>query len=168
MGSVLHWVGFGLRALAPTVLTATLVLLSIVPWQLPLPNMAAPSVALMAVYYWGINRPVLLPPVIVFAIGLMQDTLGGDPIGLNALILLLAVAMVRRQRRFFLDKPFAVQWWGFMMVAAGAELVAWSVAAFLAGQVVDPAPSMYRLTLNILIYPILAWVFGLIGRGVPE
>ena len=163
----LQRLGFGIRSLAPFVLTSFLVLLGVVPWSMPAPDLAG-GVALIAVFYWALHRPELLPPIAIFAIGLVQDSLSGGIMGLTPLILLSAHGVVRAQRRFFHGKPFVVAWWGFLMVAAGAGAMTWAVTALFAQAVVDPAPAVRHAVVTILVYPLFSWLFGLVRRTLPD
>ncbi len=149
-----------LLGLAPLVLTLALVFLGVLPW--PVPNFApvTPCLTLMAVYYWTIYRPELLPPSATFLVGLVQDGLSGTPLGLNVLLLLLAHGVVVSQRRFFYGKTFLVEWWGFMLVAPGVMLVGWLLASLYNGALMAPGPIGVQLLLTIAFYPCLAWLFA--------
>ena len=78
----------------------------------------APALPLIAVFYWTLYRPDLMPPVAAFVIGLLQDILGGLPLGVSACVLVGVHAAVNTQRRFFIGKSFAVVWLGFALVSA--------------------------------------------------
>lgn len=156
----------GLWALLPFILTVTLVLGGIARWPLPDPVSIPPEFGLIAVFYWGVHRPGVLPLVLVFAIGLIQDLLGGDPIGLNVLIYLVACTAIRASRDFFEDKPFVIEWVGFVLMAGIAGCVTWGVMSALAGTLIVPAPAIARFVLDIAIYPIIAWIFSMIRRGM--
>lgn len=150
----------GIRGLTPFVTTLALVLLGTLP--LPLPGFATvmPWLTLMAVYYWSIYRPDLLPLVATFLLGLVQDSLGGTPLGLNVSVLLVVQGVVVSQRRFFHGKTFLVEWWGFMLVAPGAALAAWVLVSLYFGVLVGPQPLAIQVLLSIALYPCLAWLFA--------
>jgi rod shape-determining protein MreD len=156
----------GLWALVPFILTVLLVLGGIARWPLPDPISIPPEFGLIAVFYWGLHRPAVFPLVAVFAIGLVQDLLGGDPIGLNALVYLFAYTVIRNRRDFFDHKSFMIEWGGFLVMAAAAGCAVWLVMSALAGSFIEPAPAIARFVLNCAIYPILAWIFGMIRRGM--
>ena len=113
------------RNLIPFALSLLLVIIGTLPLQIPGYGLVAANLALMSVFYWSVYRPDLLPPWVAFLIGLLQDILVGTPPGLNALVLLLARAMVVSQGRVFRGKSFLVMWWGFAMVALGAQVLVW-------------------------------------------
>src|SRR6202051_5119536 len=101
--------------IATTLLAAIIAILPV-----PVPGYAAltPAFTLMAVYHWTIYRPDLLPSLGLFAVGLAQDMLAGTPIGVGALVLLLARAAVLRYRRYFVNRPFPFVWAGFTLLGA--------------------------------------------------
>src|SRR6266516_5881568 len=115
--------------IATTLLAATIAILPV-----PVPGYAAltPAFTLMAVYHWTIYRPDLLPPIGVFAIVFALDLLGGAPVGVGALVLLLARAAVLRVRRYFINRTFPFVWTGFTLLAAAAMLLLWALHCLVA------------------------------------
>ena len=159
-------IGHAFRLTLPFLLVLVLVVSSIAPWRLPLPDIAPPAFGLMAVFYWGVYRPEVLPAAAVFLLGLLQDILGAEPLGLNALILLIAYGLMRSQRRFLIGKPFPVIWWGFALLAALAGFAAWLATSAMIGQFLDPSPALLRLVVNTFVFLPVAWIFGWMRRGV--
>ncbi|MCP4329329.1 MAG: rod shape-determining protein MreD [Alphaproteobacteria bacterium] len=153
-------------AVMPFILTVALVLVGIAQWPLPSPVSTPPQFGLIAVFYWAIHRPGVLPVVAVFVIGLIQDTLGGDPIGLNALIYLFAYSILRANGHRFEDKSFFVEWAAFAATAAAAVFLTWIVMSLRAEAFLGLGPALTRFALDLAVYPIFAWIFGLIRRGM--
>lgn len=152
------------RVTAPVATTLVLVLVSIVPGVLPGMSTVAPNLPLMAVFYWSVYRPDLMPFGVVFLMGLLSDVLTGAPLGLGALTLLLAAWMVSSQRRFLLRRPFFIQWIGFCLVAAAALMVEWAAACLWATAWIDPHPQAFRTLLTAAIFPVPGWAFIQIHR----
>ena len=148
------------RSVAPLTLCIGLLILAVLPIRLPGFGRVAPDVALIAVFYWSVYRPDLFPAAAAFFLGLFNDVLIGGPLGASAFVLLLAHCLVRSQRRFFVGKSFAVVWWAFGMVAAGAGLIAWLVAMALALVPVNVMPAIFRCVLTVALYPFLTWLFA--------
>ena len=96
------------RHLAPFLTSVLLVMFSALPVYLPGYGQVAVDVGLMTVFYWAIYRPDLFPAICAFLLGIWQDILVGSPIGLHALILILANWAIMSQRTFFQGKSFAV------------------------------------------------------------
>lgn len=150
-----------LRGLVPVTATFALVLIAVVPLGIPYFAPVTPLFTVMAVYYWTIYRPDLLPSYAVFAAGLMQDVLSGEPVGLMALVLLLVHGVCLSQRRVLAGKSFLVGWFGFSLVAAGAAFVSWLLVSIYYTQLVDPLPGAVQLGASVALYPVLAHLFGL-------
>jgi len=156
------------RKLTPFLLSVVLVILNLIPLQLPGYAAVSPHFALMAVYYWALHRPSLLPSGAVFLIGLLQDFLSGGPIGQNAAILILVYVVAVSQARFFYGKSFFVVWWGFMMVSLGVAAAEWLIACLLSGFLLAPEPALFECAMNIAAYPILGWLFVQVHRTLPR
>jgi rod shape-determining protein MreD len=156
----LRRLSLAIRGTVPLILALALVLLSVVAYGVPDLAVVTPSFGTMAVYYWAIYRPDLLPAPAAFLIGLAQDVLGGGPTGLMALVLLLVHAVTVSQRRVFVGKSFLVGWWGFAIIASGAGLLTWLAAAAWFGALPPVAPSAYQTLLTIVLYPCIAWLFS--------
>ena len=65
------------RKLTPFLFTLALVIINLIPLHLPGYAAISPNMVLMAVYYWALHRPSLMPAIAVFIIGLSQDFLSG-------------------------------------------------------------------------------------------
>ncbi len=65
------------RGLSPFAFTVLLVMIGMVP--IGVPNFAPimPALGLIAVFFWLVHQPDLMPAWAVFLVGLIQDLLGG-------------------------------------------------------------------------------------------
>ncbi len=154
------------RNLWPVALTLVLVILSQIPVRLTDSTPVVPALAMIAVYYWTIHRPDLMPVWAVFLIGLFQDLLGGGPMAIGILTLLAVQAMVASQRRFFASASFFVIWLVFLLFAAGAQALLWLLASAYAGLALEPGPVAFQYLLTIAVYPCLAWIFAQAQRVI--
>ena len=111
----------------------------------------------MAVYYWSVHRPELLPFGTVFLIGLVIDTLTGGTLGFNALMLLLVSAFMRPQQRHLAERGFAVHWVIFMIVVTLFEFLRWILMAAIAQKFLSLGDPALRVLLAIALYPCLSW-----------
>ena len=147
------------RKMTPFGLTVALVLLSVLPLHVPGFARVMPLLPLMAVYHWAVNRPLLMPAYVVFAIGLLQDTLTGAPLGINALVFLVVYGGIVGQRRFLVGKSFAVIWLGFAIVAIGASLMNWFLVSLFHTTLVEADSLLFQYLLSLGVFPLLTWVF---------
>ncbi len=150
----------GLRGLTPFVLTIGLVLISVLPIPVPGTSPITPALTLMAVYYWSVYRPDLLPIAATFIIGVVQDTLSGAPLGMTSLVLLSVQGVVMAQYRFFNGRTFMVEWWGFLVIAPGAITAAYLLATIYSGTLLSVRPFGFQLMLTVALYPCIAWLLA--------
>lgn len=154
------------RNLAPMFLCIALVMISALPVNLPGYGRIAPNLALIAVFYWAIFRPDLVTQSGAFAIGLFQDILGGTPLGLQALVLLLVHHAVVSQQRFFAGKSFPVVWWAFATTAAAAGGAIWIATMALNFTLLDPTPAFFQFPLTVAFCPFLTWLLARVHHAV--
>ncbi len=154
------------RNIVPVVITLFLVFIGVAPIPVPYYAVVAPSLPLMAVYYWVVLRPDLMPRTAVFAIGVVHDALTGVPLGVSALVLLLAHAILSSQRRFLVGKSFWVFWLGFVMLAPAAGALTWLLMTLLRGALVAPDATLFNVLMTIAVFPLLAWLLFHMQRAL--
>ncbi len=164
--NALHRLDRTARNLAPFALVLGLVVIATLPLRLPGYDATAPNVALIAVFYWAIHRPDLLPAPAAFLIGVWQDLLVGAPLGINALLLLVAHRVVSAQRRILIGKSFAVMWWAFAVTAFAAALGLWLLTMAFHAAALGPEPALIQILSTIAAYPFLTWPFAWVQHAV--
>jgi rod shape-determining protein MreD len=153
--TALPWAG-----LLPAASTAFAMLLSIQPVHLAGYSALAPAFTLMAVYHWTVYRPDLLPPLLLFTIGAIQDLLCGGTPGVTALLLLLTRPILLGARRHFVGRPFPFVWAGFTLLTGGAMLFSWALQSLLTGQLIEFRSVVFRGVLTVSIFPIASFLLG--------
>lgn len=148
------------RGLAPLTLTLVLILLTMVPLQIPDFAPVIPSLALIAVYYWAVHRPDLMTIWIIFLIGLFEDLLSGGYVGVGILALLLVHVVVDTQRRIFVRASFQMLWMLFGVVAAITMYLIWLLNCMLHGRFLDVSPMLFQYLTTVAVYPCMAWLFA--------
>lgn len=159
-------VNSGVARAIPIATTVLAAVIAILPVQVPGYAALTPAFALMAVYHWTIYRPDLLPPIGLFAVGLAEDLLAGAPIGVSALVLLLARAAVLRYRRYFINRTFPFVWTGFTLLSAAAMLVVWALHCIVSLTFFDLRATVFRAVLTIAIFPVASFVLGRTQRAL--
>lgn len=152
--------------LTPFVVSLVLILLSAIPIQVPAVGAVAPNLGLVAVFYWTVYRPDLMPAIAVLPLGLWQDLLNGAPMGLNALTLLIVYGVIVFQRTFFRGKSFLVVWWAFGLTAAFAAFVFWLAVIGWHFRYVDPTPLALQVVLTLTVFPFLYWLLSRVQRSI--
>jgi rod shape-determining protein MreD len=152
------------RYMMPAITTMFLALLNVVPLGLPALSDVMPVVMMMAVFYWSVYRPDLMPPVVVFFLGLSQDILLGNPMGLMALTLLAIHGVTLTQRHAFLGKPFFIAWLGFAVISAGGFVLMWLMTCILAAELLMTPAVLFQFLMTTVSFPLAAWVFVRVHR----
>ena len=145
-----------------------LLLLSLFPLRLHGYGEVRPFFMLMAVYYWAIFRPTLLPPTATFVAGLVLDLAIAVPVGLNALTLVGVRTLTSLQQKFMLSQKFVVMWACFALVAFGAALFQWGVFCLLNWQVTAFKPSAISALLTALLFPAVALPLYIVNRALDD
>lgn len=139
----------------PVVFTTLAVLMTMVPFGLSSAVLAPPSFGLVAVFLWAVYRPDLLPPAVVFAMGLLQDLLWGGPLGLWAFVFLASYLLSETQRLVLIGQGFGFMWAGFGMVAGVAGILSWLAASAYYGQFVPLVPVLVQAVLSLAVFPLI-------------
>ena len=147
------------RSLAPFALTVLLIVFGMVP--LGVPNFAPimPALGVIAVFFWLVYRPDLMPAWAVFLIGLIQDLLGGGALGVGVFVLLVVYAALAGQRRYIAQASFFLVWLAFVPVAAGAFVLTWLFNSLIADALLAPGPAAFQYLSTVAFYPCIAWLF---------
>ena len=153
-----------LRAFLPLMSSLVLGLAGLTPLGLPHMELVSPPLALMAIFYWSIFRADLVSMAGAFLIGLAIDLLSGGPLGLNALMLLLAHELGVSQRRVFLGSSFLVNWVAFALVVSAVILVGWAAISLLNWTLLPAMPRLAQWALSLALYPPVYWLLSRIER----
>lgn len=155
------------RRFLPAGLSLLFVLVTVLP--VPVPGYASlvPMLALSAVFFWAVHDPRLLPPVVVFAIGLIQDSLSGAPMGTGTVVLLAVYGITVAQRRVFRNRSFIQVWAGFTLVAVAAVALQWLLTVAVDGAFVPPRILLFQSVLTVAVYPLVTWILHRAQRLLP-
>lgn len=162
--SPLGWVvGVG----AAHAILAVLFLLNLTSFSVAHTAEIKPFFVLMAVYYWSVCRPTLLPPAAVFAIGVVMDVLSGLPAGLTAAILVAAQWLVCGQRRYLLGQSYAVLWTGFAITCAAAAFAQWGLFGLTRLAWPSPVPVAVSCGVGMLLFAPVSFFLHQVHRILP-
>lgn len=156
------------RNVTPSLLLLFLVVLGQLPFSLPGDSAVTPYFVLMAVFYWGLHRPDVLPAAIVFVVGLLQDALEGEPFGVNAFVLIAVYWFVASQQRHLSEWSFVILWIVFAVVALVAETMRWLLVSLLTTSMIAPWPITFEFLMTVALYPVLTIAFVLAQKTLPR
>ena len=167
-GSPWHSLDTAARNITPSLILLFLLILGQLPFSLPGDSAVTPYVLMMGVFYWGLHRPDLLPASVVFAIGLLQDALEGEPFGVNAFVLIAVYWFVASQQRSVGERTFLGLWLVFALVALSAETLRWLLVSLLTVTAIAPWPILFEFMTTVALYPVLTLAFALAQRALPR
>ena len=145
-----------------------LILLSVAPLRLPFAGQVTPPLGLIAVYFWALNRPGLLPPSVVFVLGLLQDAIAGTPLGTSSLIFLLVHWATGSLRRYLAGADFLMKWGVFAVLSLIMPIIELMVFAFLVQGKLPVQAELYRLLLGWGLFPVVAGlILSVSARALP-
>ena len=154
------------RRLVPVSTVFLLILIGALPVQIPHYGAVAPMLSLCGVVYWTLSRPQLMPASIAFVLGLIQDIVGMSPMGLHALLYVVAWAMVDQQRKFLYGRPFILLWLSFCLVVVVVQSLAWTSYSLLHMIVVAAQPAIVSALLTMTAFPVVATIAMMIDRAL--
>ena len=145
-----------------------LFILSAVPLQVAHLGEVRPVFMLMAVYYLAILRPSLLPPPLVFIIGLVLDLISAYPLGMNALVLVVSQWLAKSQRKFLSGQSFLVIWAGFAIVALFSGLAQWLLFSLFNLTVVPVKSTFISFVLSVFLFPVMALLLSAVHKVLAD
>lgn len=155
----------GLRAM-PFFLAIFFVLINALPLGIPEFSRVIPFLSIILVYYWSIYRPDLFSAWMALIVGLLQDFLGGGPVGLMALILLGVQGICLSQRRIVLSGGFLTGWGAFGIICSAAAAAIWIISSLYYVNVFSVIPVLAQCFLTVALYPLVAWILGRAERRI--
>ena len=154
-----------LRNAIPSGIAVIMTLLSVIVWPLPYLGPVMPPLAFIALYYWSTHRPDLFPPGLVFTLGILNDIVQGLPMGVSALLFVIAHQVIIQKRRFFTGHSFFMLWSGFAIAATAMMIAEWLVIAVVRWQVAPFLPVLIQTVLAIVLFPLPCWVLNRLQRA---
>lgn len=150
------------------VILAFLTLLLMANWVLPYFNVLKPQIVLVAVFYWTLYRPTLMPPWIILAIGLILDAMNpAMPMGTHAFSYLLIAGLLKPRRRMLMGQPFMMVWVAFIAVVI-TDMVLKCLTIGLFGQIhINLGTIVINALATTLLFPILLLALVSVHRLLP-
>lgn len=118
----------------------------------------APILGMCGIFYWALYAPNLLPMLLVFLLGALQDMIWGQTLGLNAVGFVLLYQAVQSQHHFLSDRSFGLVWAGFILLSGLITFGQGMLVALF--QPVDFHLLGMTMLVSVLLFPV---VYGLLA-----
>lgn len=155
---------FGVSSILPFLTILFLIIIMVLPYNIPLIGDIMPFLTMIGVYYWSVFKPELLPTSAVFILGLLQDVLLGSPLGLMPLLLIIVQQFIFFQGRQFLERDFIFNWFVFVMLVIGFGFLSWGIASLYFKVLLDYFGVLGQILLTIAFYPVVTWALGWVRK----
>ncbi len=147
---------------------AFLFLMNLIALPVPYLGLVKAQFFLMAIYYWSIYRPTLLPTWLCFGLGLVLDAVMGMPLGMQSLAFVLVHGIVRDQRRFLTGQNYISVWAAFVLVVLAATLLQWMLYGFVNGRVwTAPVSLTANIVMTLFLFPAVSLGLTATHRMLP-
>lgn len=155
--------------IVPPVTLFVLMVISTMPSNMTLHLYAAPFLAIMGIYFWSIHRPDAMPLLLLFALGILNDLLVGEPLLGSSAFLFVGVGWgIASQTSFFRAQNFITLWFGFIVIAAALILIQNILSYLFLSTSLPFDADIMALLVNALLYPVVASVLSLIWFGLAK
>lgn len=118
-----------------------------------------PIISTMAIFYWAAFWPELMPKVIVFIIGIVQDAIQGMPFGFSSLSLLILWFAIYSQRRFISGESFIGIWLIYIVAVAIYMVINLLVISLYFKHMIFSHDLITVWLMNCILYPIFHYIF---------
>lgn len=117
-----------------------------------------PLLPLITLFIWSTIRPYFIPPVVIFAVGILQDLLTGGAMGVWAFAYLVALTSMRVRKEDATTRDMGPLWFRFVATTAIAVGVAWIVGSLANGSPAPIQPMAIEAAASVLMFPLIALV----------
>lgn len=168
---ILTWtqrLGLGVRFLLPLATFALFFVLNVVSVPMPYHALVKIPFLLMALFYWSVHRPSIVPPIFAFILGVLLDLLLLSPIGTHALLFVGFTWLVRDQRKVLTGQSFIVVWIGFAVALSIVSFAEWIVMSLLGWSWMPIGSPIMQIVLGVFLYPVMSSFLHFIHRFLPR
>lgn len=143
------------------------ILADLIAFQIPYFQNVRPCFTVMALFYWSIYRPTLMPTWLAFIIGILIDLLSGLPVGMNAMSYVIVQYLVSGQRKMFMGQPFISVFFGYALVSGVVVLLQWIIFGIVTQIWVPVLPVFGMGLLGIAFFPIALLMMNATHKILP-
>jgi rod shape-determining protein MreD len=137
----------------PAAIIILMLLLSAVLSHIAGLGQVMPLLTLINIYYWSVFYPGMLPYWLLFTLGILQDTLTGQPLGFSSFINIIFAWMLTGRLHMLIPPSFAMLWLRFALSACAMVLLEWVVMGIYYGRILPfNMPALQWLS-SCLAYP---------------
>jgi len=123
-----------------------------------------PIFLLIIVFYWSMHRPSIIPPVLIFFIGLLQDMILEYPIGLHSILYLTVYFLISRQRVFLMGQSYTNIWLFFSLTTFLFGVCEWLFFSIRYLTFFDISTVLLSVAVTVFLYPVVNFLMLFLNR----
>lgn len=123
-----------------------------------------PIFLLIVIFYWSVYRPTILPPVLIFIIGLVQDLIYEYPLGLHSILYLCVYFLITRQRIYLMGQSYLNLWFFFSLTILSFVSIEWLFFSVRYFQIFGGTSLFFSALITIFLYPIVSLLLIFLNR----
>jgi rod shape-determining protein MreD len=166
--SELSSVEAGARRLVPALTLAAAGLLDLVPWSGGLGTLPSPSLLLVTVAFWALERPELVPPWLLFGLGLAFDLIAFTPPGVMPLTLVAVALVLRSARQEIRAQAPLVRWLSAGLAVMLGLLLRHGLMALWRGAWFPLVPTLLDGVISVAAFLPMAWLLAATRPALPR
>jgi rod shape-determining protein MreD len=143
------------------------IFLDIATMHFPFDGIIKPNLFLVAVFYWSIYRPSLVPVWLIFIAGLTLDFIAGTFSGLHTIPLIAVSWLVTRQRSFLSGQNFIMIWSIFSGIHLCVISTQWLLSMATSLNFEFPRSLIFSAFLTLCVYPVCHMILFLTHKLLP-
>jgi rod shape-determining protein MreD len=156
------------RVAAVYVVLILLTLILMANWALPYFSVLKPQIVLVVVFYWTLYRPTLMPPWMIFVVGLFLDAATpGVPMGTHACSYLLIAGLLKPRRRMLMGQPFMMIWAVFIAAMVVDLLIKCLAILAMGAGGLNVVTIVINALSTVLAFPVLLLFLVSVHRLLP-
>ena len=135
--------------------------------HLSLPGMSRLYIhfGIIALYFWSVFRPDLVPIWLVFLFGLLLDFMGGGIVGYITISFLLVRAIVGDQNHLFLVMPTLMLWAIGGVIILLFDGLGWLIYGVIAVRWVNIFVPLINSLFSVIMIPLIFWLLQQIRKN---
>ncbi len=159
-----HAMLYRLQKTVPCISILGLTILMSLNFQVSYTGYYMPHLVLLAIYYWSLFYPSLMPYWLIFLLGLLFDIIFGLPFGASSLQFLILSWITKSQRDTVMKQPFITMWGISCLILIVAALIQWAVNSLYYKQLYQISDVLIQFMLTATIYPLFHKLMNLLFK----
>ena len=143
-----------IKQITPAIVTILAILVANIPTHIAGVSNILYPIFLINIYYWRVFLPKSLPYLILFILGVLQDSLRGTNF-ISSLLIIVCVLLLQSNKIIFRNKSFIMIWIEFALFISSYIVLEWLLMSIYLWKLIPINLQILQIIYGILLYPSL-------------